>query len=323
MYPFIVNRWSRAASVDGDTSNENGHSTFRALSHAHSDHMQGLESYGGSFFASQMTKDLVLIKYPSIHPERVVALDYDRPYQLNRSMSVTMSDAGHCPGSSMFLYEGNFGSVLHTGDARLEENVFRKLPDRVLSRPGYLDRVFLDATFGGRNVVLSEFPTREQSVDMALKVIYMHPFATHPLVHLNAMMLGTDPLVKALAEYFLVELYCPPTAVGVSRRRELEMTIGDKYVTEDPTSTFMELWDPTVPTRTDAVSIKPSTQYFAKPDSFPGMRQVIEPGIVRDRRDGAYRILFAMHSSRNELRSFLSSVRPRQLTMTAGSLMLR
>lgn len=320
MYPFIVNRWSRADAVNGNTSNEDAAPLpIRALSHAHSDHMQGLESYAGSFYASQVTKDLVLLKYPAIHPGRIISLDYDRPYQLNRS-TVTMCDAGHCPGSSMFIYEGNYGNVLHTGDARLEASIVRKLPERVLERPRYLDRVFLDATFGGRNVILSDFPTRDESVEMALKVIYMHPFSTHPLVHLNAMMLGTDSLVKALSEYFLVELYCPPSAV--TRRKELEISIGEKYVTEDPSSTFMELWDPTIPTRTDAVSIKPSTQYFAIPTAFAGMRQVIQPGITRDRRDGAYRILFAMHSSRNELRAFVDALRPRNLTMTAGSLML-
>lgn len=34
-------------------------------------------------------------------------------------IAVTPIDAHHCPGSAMFLFEGYFGTILHTGDFRL------------------------------------------------------------------------------------------------------------------------------------------------------------------------------------------------------------
>ena len=37
------------------------------------------------------------------------------------SVSVTVLDANHCPGSAMFLFAGYFGRILYTGDFRWEE----------------------------------------------------------------------------------------------------------------------------------------------------------------------------------------------------------
>ena len=34
------------------------------------------------------------------------------------TVTVTTMDANHCPGSSMFLFEGYFGRILYTGDFR-------------------------------------------------------------------------------------------------------------------------------------------------------------------------------------------------------------
>ncbi|KAE9449814.1 hypothetical protein C3L33_18278, partial [Rhododendron williamsianum] len=53
----------------------------------------------------------------------------------------------------MFLFEGNFGNILHTGDCRLTPDCLQSLPEKYIGRKGkdpksQLDYVFLDCTFG-------------------------------------------------------------------------------------------------------------------------------------------------------------------------------
>jgi hypothetical protein len=317
-HPFLVNRWtSSSTGVDYDTDDELD-GRFAFCTHAHKDHMRGIERFGRPFFASPVTKELIHLRSPDIPPGNIIALDYDRPYQLNRRLCVTVTDSGHCPGSSAFTFEGPSGNVLHTGDARWEPPTIAKLPPRLSERPGYVDRIFLDATFGGRDVLLDTFPNRAESADLARRAIYSHSPQTHPHVDVAATMLGTEPLVRDLCDYFGVELYCEPSLR--ERRAQLEIALGERWLIDDLSATFLELWDPRRrPSRTDAVSLRPSTQFFTVRPGAPHLRQLLEPGLVRDRADGSFRFLYSMHSSKAELRDLLSKLRPKQVTPIAGS----
>ena len=61
---------------------------------------------------------------PSLTPQ--VELDYDQPMTVyvesvsgpQHHFTATAFDAQHCPGSAMFLFEGEFGTILYTGDFR-------------------------------------------------------------------------------------------------------------------------------------------------------------------------------------------------------------
>lgn len=70
---------------------------------------------------------------PSLTPQ--VELDYDQPMTVyvesvsgpQHHFTATAFDAQHCPGSAMFLFEGEFGTILYTGDFRYLQTVSASL----------------------------------------------------------------------------------------------------------------------------------------------------------------------------------------------------
>jgi DNA cross-link repair 1A protein len=123
---------------------------YYMLSHAHADHLVGLTPTwcNGTLICSSLTADLLALKFgPQLlnHVRRVdvgecLVLDTG-PHQ---SITVTALDANHCPGAVMFLIEGTFGTVLHTGDFRFHSNMIN---EPVLSAKK-IDYLVVDSTFG-------------------------------------------------------------------------------------------------------------------------------------------------------------------------------
>lgn len=70
------------------------------------------------------------------------------------------------PGAVMFLFEGEFGSILHTGDCRLTPDCVQNLPHKYIAKKGRenicrLDFVFLDCTF---SKCFLKLPSKESAI---------------------------------------------------------------------------------------------------------------------------------------------------------------
>ncbi|KAL7982764.1 hypothetical protein Chor_010362 [Crotalus horridus] len=109
------------------------------LSHCHKDHMKGLRapsmkrrlacSLKLRLYCSPVTKELLLSSPRYTFWENyIVTLEVETPTQISlieeatgekEDIEVTLLPAGHCPGSVMFLFQGENGTVLYTGDFRL------------------------------------------------------------------------------------------------------------------------------------------------------------------------------------------------------------
>ena len=69
-------------------------------------------------------------------------------------------------GAVMFLFEGQFGTILHTGDCRLTSDCVQNLPMKYILKKGKenicrLDFVFLDCTF---SKCFLKLPSKESAI---------------------------------------------------------------------------------------------------------------------------------------------------------------
>ncbi|XP_051490504.1 protein artemis isoform X7 [Apus apus] len=138
------------------------------LSHCHKDHMKGLRapamkrrlegSLKVKLYCSPVTKELLLTSWKyKFWENHIVALEVETPTQISlldettgekEDLEVTLLPAGHCPGSVMFLFEGENGTVLYTGDFRLAKGEAARM--ELLhsgTRVKDIQSVYLDTTF--------------------------------------------------------------------------------------------------------------------------------------------------------------------------------
>ncbi|XP_020857851.1 5' exonuclease Apollo isoform X2 [Phascolarctos cinereus] len=91
------------------------------LTHLHADHTEGLSStWARPLYCSPLTARLVHCRL-QVSKKWIRALEVGESHMLpldeigQETMTVTLIDANHCPGSVMFLFEGYFGTILYTG----------------------------------------------------------------------------------------------------------------------------------------------------------------------------------------------------------------
>lgn len=146
--------------------------------HAHSDHYTNLSSSwcNGPIYCSIGTANLIRYKL-GVKDEWLHPLEFDRVYEI-AGIKVTTLDANHCPGSSIFVFEGPHTSpsspyhkspkkwfrYLHCGD-------FRASPAH-LHHPALkgkkVDICYLDTTYLNPRYC---FPAQEQVVDACAELI--------------------------------------------------------------------------------------------------------------------------------------------------------
>uniref|UniRef100_A0A8C5LXX9 5' exonuclease Apollo n=1 Tax=Leptobrachium leishanense TaxID=445787 RepID=A0A8C5LXX9_9ANUR len=91
------------------------------LSHMHSDHTVGLSStWKHTLYCSPVTARILKHKL-QVSSRWIKPLEVGQSHMLpldeirRETVTVTLIDANHCPGSVMFLFEGYFGTILYTG----------------------------------------------------------------------------------------------------------------------------------------------------------------------------------------------------------------
>ncbi|XP_074833500.1 5' exonuclease Apollo isoform X2 [Carettochelys insculpta] len=169
------------------------------LSHMHSDHTVGLSStWNRPLYCSPITGRI-------LHHRLKVAERWIWPLEVGQShmvpldevgkktITVTLIDANHCPGSVMFLFEGPFGVILYTGDFRYAPTM---LQEPALRNQKQIDILYLDNTNCDPVVHL---PSRQQATKQIKELIRAHP--DHQ-VKIGVYSLGKESLLVDLALEF-------------------------------------------------------------------------------------------------------------------------
>ncbi|KAG8533820.1 uncharacterized protein KY384_001561 [Bacidia gigantensis] len=196
------------------------------LSHAHKDHMRGLESFKSPFiYCSPATQNLLLNletradrqnAFDGIlecrvktykHLRKVVKtipVDIPTTIELRHgySIRVTLLDANHCVGAVMFLIQDVSKTVLYTGDIRSEPWWVETLTRHPVIIPyahglKTIDRIYLDTTFATKDEKYRQFPSKAGGIAELLEKVFSYPADT--VFHFLAWTFGYEDVWRALS----------------------------------------------------------------------------------------------------------------------------
>ncbi|CAH9094780.1 unnamed protein product [Cuscuta europaea] len=189
------------------------------LTHLHADHTQGLSPSWrrGPLFCSRVSAKLFPSKFSGFDLSllRVVDIGTWYPLSLVSPSSSSFStvnflaiDAYHCPGAVMYLFRGEFGCMLYTGDFRWEETSDRALIGREMLlnalKDVKLDYLYLDNTYCNPAYT---FPSREVAAKQVLNIIASYP--EHDIV-IAIDSLGKENLLVYISRALKVKIWVWP-----------------------------------------------------------------------------------------------------------------
>ncbi|KAJ6263329.1 hypothetical protein Dda_1892 [Drechslerella dactyloides] len=147
------------------------------LSHFHSDHYIGLSSTWdhGPIYCSRVTANLCR-RQLRVDPQYIKELEFEKRTEIpgTGGATVTMIDANHCPGSSLFLFEkmissprgGRVQRILHCGDFRASAKHLRH-PLLSVARKNKIDICYLDTTYLNPKYA---FPPQKQVIEACMEL---------------------------------------------------------------------------------------------------------------------------------------------------------
>ncbi|XP_055285078.1 protein artemis isoform X1 [Moschus berezovskii] len=304
------------------------------LSHCHKDHMKGLRapslkrrlecSLKVCLYCSPVTKELLLTspKY-RFWEKRIVSIEIETPTQISlvdeasgekEEIVVTLLPAGHCPGSVMFLFQGNNGTVLYTGDFRLAKGEAARM--ELLHSGGRvkdIQSVYLDTTFCDPKYY--QIPSREECLRGILELVRSWiSRSPYHVVWLNCKAAyGYEYLFTNLSEEFGLQVHVDKLDMFRNMPDILHHLTTDRdtqiHACRHPKAEEYFQWNKLpcgitsknrIPLHT--ISIKPSTMWFGE--------RTRKTNIIVRTGESSYRACFSFHSSYSEIKDFLSYICP-------------
>ena len=270
------------------------------LSHGHSDHTSGLTStWREPIYCSEITGRIAvakcgvkesLIKTLTVGDCHIIPLDDIG----KETMTVTLLDANHCPGATMFLFEGYFGRILYTGDFRYHSSMCSNL---LIGHGCTIDRLYLDNTYNNSSC---DFPSE---FDCRMKILEILASSPYQDIVIGMHQLGKEDLLVDIARFFEDEIQVLPERLSMINLLDCEpvFTTQERRIRVVPVPTItrnsVEQWTSDIPT----VVIIPSAIFEVHRQSKLTHLQDV------------HIVPHSSHSSYSELIKFVRHVKPRKV----------
>ncbi|KAI3728803.1 hypothetical protein L6452_17446 [Arctium lappa] len=189
------------------------------LTHLHADHTAGLSSSWkrAPLFCSRITAKLFPPKFPGFDLSLLRVLEIGQWYSLSlvslstgleTRIEVIAIDANHCPGAVMYLFRGEFGCMLYTGDFRWEVTCkIAKVGKMMLLgalRNDKVDTLYIDNTYCNPSY---SFPSREVAAQQVVNIINSYP--EHDII-IGIDSLGKEDLLLYISKMLKVKIWVWP-----------------------------------------------------------------------------------------------------------------
>ncbi|XP_033645679.1 protein artemis-like isoform X2 [Asterias rubens] len=289
------------------------------LSHAHADHMVGLGSQQFSqrlnssthikLYCSEVTREFLLTDRRFVHLEPfLISLPIEEPTLItlcddtkekDKQVLVSLLAAGHCPGSVMFLFEGDEGNVLYTGDFRFAKGEAARM-ELLHSGNSVKDikSAYVDTTFCVPEAMYIPSRSKDALLDLVEQHIQKSP--THMVRLACKAKYGYEYLFVEISKEFNLKVHVSSLVMAQYERVPLLA----KHLTTDGSTTQVHAcryMDCSMSNATDVLVVVPSTMWFTRN---------AQPSDVVRKIGRRYRLCFSFHSSFSEVRDFLSYIQP-------------
>jgi DNA cross-link repair 1B protein len=304
------------------------------VSHGHVDHHPGLDEFlsqaknDAKIMCSETTAALLQLRFKSLRKSQIQVLEDHESVEVRVDelgkvrATVTAMPANHCPGAKMFLLDGFFGRVLHTGDFRFAPPMCKFY--ELQAERGPVDVLYMDTTFAAPfwSALPSQAVATEQIVALVDRYLGANKADRSRLVMVEAELLGLERLLVVLAKRYRVRV-----CVTEQKYAALACIAGfggfvSRHFTLDESSTFLRcvphkhLASLDAAARGNALLIKPSTQWFGPHEQQNALADVETYARRLCLQHGIYHVLYSIHSSRAELKAFVRHVKPRRIVPT-------
>lgn len=204
------------------------------LTHAHSDHSEGLQKSSkwlNRIYCTQVTSDLILMRLTSLNKKQFIILEYDTPVLIHTNIYVTAIPSYHCDGSSMFLFQfcPNV-KILYTGDFRFHPSM---RCNSVLTN-GIVDKMYYDDTFMDVPHIdgfPSHFTTGIQLV-REIKRTWLDHGKLMP-IYISSSILGVEPILRYVSKELNVKFSVSPSMVNTVRYKQLIYLMSDEILSSN------------------------------------------------------------------------------------------